>query len=347
MVESPTMMDAAVYYSADRIAIERLEVPTPDAGEALVKVAMCGICGSDLMTWYTDAKAPTVLGHEIVGHIAALGDQARAADRTLRVGDRVFVHHHAPCGLCHTCRRGFETLCTEFASNTLLNGGFAEYVHVPAELVRTEMIVLPDAISDEEGTCLEPLACCVRGVQRARITTGMSVVIIGLGPLGQLYLRTAIAAGARVVGVNRGRERRELAASSGARVSPAVAGDIRAQLDQDTPDVIVMCTTGPEALELAREVAGRGTVVQLFAPGGPGTSLPWSADELFFNEISVQASYSADSNDIRSALDLVAHGHVLLDGIVSDHFPLRDLREGMNLARSRGNVQKVVIDVGA
>lgn len=339
-------MKAAVYYSSTDTRIEDRPAPEAGPGEAVVEVTMCGICGSDLMDWYSDAKAPTVLGHEIVGRIAELGEGAHRADGPLSVGDRVFVHHHAPCGMCDLCRRGFETLCSSFAAPAVEPGGFAERVRIPATAVRTELLPLPDSVSDEGAACIEPLACCVRGVRRAAIRPRTRVVVIGLGQMGQLYTRAARAEGAEVVAVDPVESRRQLAAKCGAEPADAIADEIRTVSDGRVPEVVVLCTGAEPALALAGELVGKGSTLQLFAPARPGVGLPVSVNDVFFGEITVQATYSAGPGDTREALALLESGAVDVGNVVTHHFPLDRAAEAMAAAKAQADgAVKVVLDV--
>ncbi len=341
-------MRAAVYYRATDIRVEEVPDPVAGPGEAVVDITVCGLCGSDLMDWYSDAKAPTVLGHEIVGRVRSLGEGARPDDGDLEVGDRVFVHHHTPCGVCDICRRGFETLCSTFKSSALDPGGFAEQVRVPAAMVRREILVLPDHVTDEQAAFIEPLACCVRGVEKARIGPGDTVVVIGLGQMGQLYARAALARGARVVGSDPVAARRELVEAAGAVTlgENPTADELRAVFGDRGVGVVAMCTGAAAAQQLGCDVAERGTTIQIFAPARPGASLPIEPNKIFFNEITVQASYSADPGDIRDALRLLADGAVNVDDMVSHRFPLAETARAMDAARGKGDSMKVLIETG-
>ncbi|MFV0430232.1 MAG: zinc-binding dehydrogenase [Arachnia sp.] len=339
-------MKAAVYYNSTDTRLEEMADLEPGPGEALVEVSVCGLCGSDLMDWYSDAKAPTVLGHEIVGRVRALGLDASPEDGPLRVGDRVFVHHHSPCWMCDLCRRGFQTLCPGFKSSSVAPGGFAEQVLVPAALVKREVLVLPDRVTDEQAAFIEPLACCVRGVRRAAITPGARVAVVGLGQMGQLYVRAALAAGARVVAVDPLAERRDLASAVGAIT---IQGDptpeqIRAAAGGSPFHAVVMCTGAAPAQHLVADLAGAGSVVQMFAPAHPEDVFPLTINRLFFEEITLQATYSADSWDIRQALALVAEDRVSVAGMVTHRFGLASTQEAMDTARARSGAMKVLID---
>src|SRR3989440_3756929 len=185
-------MRAAMYYANDDVRIVDLPKPRIGPGEILVKVRASGICGSDVMEWYRKPKAPLVLGHEIAAEVVEVG---AGVDR-VRVGDRVFVSHHVPCGKCRYCLAGHETVCDTLRTTNFDPGGFAEFVRVPAINVTHGVFPLPKAISDDEGVFIEPLACVVRGQRLAGLRPGHTVVVIGSGVAGLLHVKLAKASGA-------------------------------------------------------------------------------------------------------------------------------------------------------
>src|SRR5438128_8851866 len=164
-------MLAVEYHANDDVRI--IELPTPEIGpgEILVQLRACGLCASDVMEWYMKPRAPIYPGHEPVGVIAAVGECVQP----FIIGQRVFVHHHVPCMVCHFCQRGSFSQCAAFRSTRLYPGGMAEYFRVPAPNVQLDVLPLPDTLSLEAATLIEPLACCVRGINGAANQLGDSV----------------------------------------------------------------------------------------------------------------------------------------------------------------------------
>ncbi|MBW2123433.1 MAG: alcohol dehydrogenase catalytic domain-containing protein, partial [Deltaproteobacteria bacterium] len=185
-------MRVAMYYSNDDVRLEEIPKPEIHPGEVLVRVEACGICGSDVMEWYRLGRAPLVQGHELAGEIVAVGPNVEGYRR----GDRVFAYHHVPCNTCHYCVRGHQTVCDTFRNTHLDPGGFAEYVRIPAINVDRGLYLLPEEVSFEEATFVEPLACVVRGQRLARMRPGDSVLVIGSGIVGLLQVQLARATGA-------------------------------------------------------------------------------------------------------------------------------------------------------
>lgn len=324
-------MRAAVYLGEGAVRIEEREVPRPGPGEVLVAMRACGICGSDLMQWYQDPKAPVVLGHEPVGVVVeSVGDDLPAA------GTRVFIHHHVPCGECEYCRRGHETLCDTFKATRIEPGGFSELILVPALNASLDLLPLPDHVSDEAATLIEPLACCVRGLDRARVDETTRLLVIGGGQMGLLIAEAALARGAEVTVAEPRADRRALATSLGARgVEPAAEA-------VGSPTVVMLATGAPAAWELALASADRGGIIQLFAPSGPGERRDFGVDDLFFRELEIQASYSAGPGDTRAALALIADGHISADKLITHRFPLEETEAALAAARSKEGIKVVV-----
>jgi L-iditol 2-dehydrogenase len=345
---------AAVYQPGGAVVLEERDVPAPGPGEVLVAMRACGICGSDLMRWYVEPRAPLVLGHEPVGEVVAAGEAVEAP--LPEVGARVFVHHHVPCGECELCRRGRDTLCETFKATRIHPGGFSERILVPAENAARDLLVVPETVSDAAATLIEPLACCVRGLRRAKVGRETRLLVIGGGQMGLLTALGGLAAGAKVAVAEPLAARRDLAEDLGASTidplatasdapqgaaSAATAHAIASALG-GRPTVVMLATGAAAAWELAISAADKGAVVQLFAPSGPGESRAFEVDDVFFRELELQASYSAGPHDTRFALQLIAGGAVPAERLVTHRFPLERTEEALAAARSREGVKVIV-----
>src|SRR3989338_5129692 len=184
-------MRVATYYNNQDIRIEEVSVPKIGEGELLLKVRAAGICGSDVTEWYRTKKMGKVLGHEIAGEVVEVGDGVVSYKK----GDRVAASHHVPCYQCHYCRLGNHTLCNTLKTTNFDPGGFSQLIRLPEINVRYGVYRLPDHVSYEEGTFIEPLACVVRGQRKANVRPGQTVLIIGSGISGLLHLLLARAKG--------------------------------------------------------------------------------------------------------------------------------------------------------
>lgn len=334
-------MRAAVYHGDGRLAVQDVPRPTVGAGELLVQVTACGLCGSDLMRWYQDPRAPVVLGHEPVGIVVEAG--AGAPDL---LGRRVAVHHHVPCMTCDLCRAGRHTLCDTFRRTRIDPGGLAEYLRVPAENARLDTLEIPDHLPDWAATLVEPLGCVVRGQRAAGVGAGRRVAVIGAGSMGLLQIMCARALGAAVVAAADLREeRRGPARVAGALVPDTAEADALRDALGRGADQVFVTTAHPAAIALGIEVAGPGGVVQLFAPPEPGTPVPVDLGAAWFREVSITATYSAGPLDTRDALAMLAAGDVNADLVVSHRLPLERAAEAYRLADSHEAV-KVVVEPG-
>jgi L-iditol 2-dehydrogenase len=335
---------AAMYYSRDDIRLVELPVPDVGPGEMLVQVKACGLCGSDLMEWYTREKAPTVLGHEPTGIVAEVGEGVL----DFVPGDRVFVHHHVPCFACHHCLRGHYTLCDTFKATHLDPGGFAEFVRVPALNVDRDVLKMPPDMSFIQGTLIEPVATCIRGIERARIGAADTVVIIGAGVTGLIHAQLARIYGAgRIVVTDYSAYRLEQARRMGADAALHADQDVDSALrtlnDGRLADVVIVTAGSISAMEQGMALAAGGATVLLFAPSSPTETLPISPHRLLFSEITVVSSYSCAPAETRQALRLIELGRVQVDGLVTHCFGLAELGEAMRLAAQAGASLKIVI----
>jgi len=326
------------------VGIVEMDVPVIGPGEILVRTRACGICTGDIMGWYMQRKAPLVFGHEPAGEIAAVGSGVD----DLRPGDRVFVHHHAPCFACRLCERGEYVQCAAWRSGKLVPGGMAEYFAVPAGQVRGDTLRLPEGVSFADAALVEPLACTVKSVRRAGIRGGERVIVIGLGIMGQLHVVLARHAGAKqVIGLDRVPFRLERARQLGAHdvvhvderdPSTAVA-DLTGG---DMADIVIVGPGSIEAMELGLGLAGRGATVVLFTASRPDDRLPIAPYDLYFREIRLVPSYSCGPNDTREALDLITRGVVRRSQVVTHEFPFDRVVEAYQTAATTLALKTIV-----
>lgn len=229
-------MKVAVYHNNHDVRVEDRRRPVPAAGEILVETKACGVCVADTMEWYLAPKAPLVLGHEPTGVIAELGDGVSG----FKVGDRVAVHHHVPCLICNHCRRGNYTMCSTFRSTHILPGGFSEFFTASKPHVDLDVLRLPDHISYEVGTLVEPLACVIHAIHQAKIQAGDKIILIGTGSMGLMFIQALKSGGSGIWSymscLNGGnRRRRNLALRSfwsPARISKKISIASRRSLEE-------------------------------------------------------------------------------------------------------------------
>ncbi len=260
-------MRVAMYYSNKDIRVEEMPKPKIGPGELLVRVEASGVCGSDVMEWYRIHKAPLVLGHEIAGEVVEVGEGVT----NYKVGDRVSASHHVPCNTCHYCLSGNHTACDTLRTTNFDPGGFAEFLRLPALNVDRGVYLLPDEVSFEEATFIEPLACVLRAQRRAQVEPGKTVLVLGSGIGGLLHIHLAGKLGAtRVIATDIDEARLRAAARFGADLALNAKEDIPARLREVNQgrlaDSIIVCTGAVTALQQAMECVERGGTILFFAP---------------------------------------------------------------------------------
>jgi len=328
-------MKKTILYSSRDIRVVEAPVPETGASDILVRVKVCGICTGELMDWYVNKKAPYTPGHEFVGVVARLGERVKG----FSVGDRVFVHHHAPCMECEYCRFGDYVHCDLWRVGGLEPGGFSEYVRVPEHIWRTDVLKVPDHVSDEDAALVEPLATSVKAVKRAQIVKGEPVLMVGLGFMGLLNYEVARVFGGDVWGVDINRERVNLVRER---------WGVRAYLPEDLKGMkfrkVFVNPGTPAAVLSGLDFVRKGGTLILFAPLPPGENVNLDFNRLYFDEISLVPSYSAGPDDTRIAMALIGEGKIKPSKYVSLRVPLSRIAEGFELAR-RPDVIKVMVYV--
>jgi L-iditol 2-dehydrogenase len=336
-------MRVAVYYKNDDVRLEERPIPKIGPGELLVKVIASGICGSDVMEWYRIQKAPLVLGHEIAGEIVEVGEGVMG----FKAGQRVFVSHHVPCGNCHHCRRGNHTVCDTLRSTNFDPGGFAEYIRVPQINVQNGTFILPDEMSFEEGTLIEPLACVVRGQEKVRL--GQSVLVIGSGISGILHVQLARVSGAsHIFATDINRYRLELARRFGAdaafRSDQDIPACIRDVNDGYLADLVVVCAGAPQAISQALQSVERGGTILFFAPLMPKQTFSIPIYELWRDGITLTASYAGSPADIAQAIELIRSRKINARDMITHRLGLAETGLGFQLVARAEDSLKVIIE---
>jgi L-iditol 2-dehydrogenase len=339
-------MRVAMYYNNRDIRIE--ELPRPEIGieEVLIRIEASGICGSDVMEWYRIHKAPLVLGHEIAGEIVEVGSRVEK----YRPGDRVAASHHVPCNTCHYCLSGHPTACDTLRRTNFYPGGFAEYVRLPAINVDRGIYPLPEGLSYEAATFIEPLACVLRAQQIARLSPGQTVLVLGSGLAGLLHIQLARSLGAgRIVATDLSPFRLEAARQLGANdvfpadhYTPALLQEVNGGF---LADLVLVCTGARQAQLQALASVERGGTILFFAPTDQGVTIPLSINDLFFrNDITLTTSYAGSPADHWRASQLIQAGILDLDRLITHRFPLAQTQEGFRLVAAAEASLKVIIE---
>ncbi len=338
-------MKVAMYYGQADIKIE--EIPTPKIGvdEVLVKMKACGICGSDLMHWYLKDRAPLVLGHEPAGIIVEKGNDVKNFD----VGDRVFVHHHVACLTCYYCLYGDYTLCEQFHNTHIEPGGFAEYFKVPAPNLQIDSLKIPERVSFEEATFIEPIGCCLKALKKCNIQTGNFVAIIGVGATGILHTALSkIYGAAKTIASDLIDYRLKMAKKFGADVTVNTKNEnldeiVKAETNGLGVDIAIVTAPSLEAYKSGLSICRKGGKLCVFAPTKPTEYLQISPRELFFSEIQIVPSYSTSHLETRLALKLITSGKLKVKDLITHRFKLIEAAEAFKTASESKESLKVII----
>jgi L-iditol 2-dehydrogenase len=338
-------MKAAVYYSQQDIRIE--ETLTPEIGEheVLVEMKACGICGSDLMDWYLKNRAPLVLGHEPAGIIVKAGSKVEEFD----AGHRVFVHHHVACLKCHYCKHGDYTLCKQFRETHIDPGGLAEYFRVPAPNLQMDTLKIPEILSFEEATLIEPVGCCIRALNKCSIQPDDTVAIIGAGSTGMIHTALSeIFGAAKTIVSDLIDYRLQLAKKFGADVivdpkNEELKAVVNAETDGMGADLVVVTAPSLEAYKSGLSICRKGGKLCVFAPTSPGKYLQISPKELFFSEIQIIPSYSTSHLETRKALELMKTGRLKVKQLITHRFRLADAAKAFKTALEDKESLKVIV----
>ena len=324
-------MLVAKYYNNKDVRLEEMPTPKIEAGEILVKVRASGICGTDVMEWYRIKKAPRILGHEIAGDIV------ESKSKKYKVGERVFVSHHVACNTCKYCLAGNHTACETLHKGNYDPGGYSEYVRVPQINVDRGVYVLPDHVTYEEGTMIEPLACVLRGQRIIGIGKDQTVLILGAGVSGLSNIQVAKFLGAHVIATDIDEFRLQRAKEFGAdkAVHANNVGNIKV-------DKVILCTGSYKAVEQAFNCIDRKGTILLFAIPDKNIEIP--TVDFWRNELTVTSSYGAAGYDLQEALDVISSRKIDVRPLITHKFPLAKIQEGFNLVANPKDSLKVVIE---
>jgi L-iditol 2-dehydrogenase len=340
-------MRAQVFYGPGDLRLEELPVPKPAVGELIVRVEAALTCGTDVKVLRRGhpvmiPHVPTVFGHELAGTVARVG--RGVAD--FREGDRVVAANSAPCGGCRFCRMHRENLCQDLL---FVNGAYGEYIALPPRLVAANVVRLSASLPARRAAFAEPLACALLGVERGRVACGMTVAVIGHGPLGCLLALVAAQRGARVILVGKHGWRLDQVRRLGIAecVDTTQVPDLAVVLRQATGgagiDVAIDATGRPEVWEQAIAAVGRGGTVVLFGGCAPGTTVRLDTRRAHYEELTLVGAFHHTPALIRQAVSLLESGSLVPDGLLTHTMALGQVREALGLM-DQGLALKILIE---
>lgn len=338
-------MQAAFYHGKGDLRLEEMPIPEISKGEILVRVRSSGICGSDVMHWYRAGRGPLVLGHEISGEIVSVGEGVTE----YRQGDRIAAAHHVPCNTCHYCRNGHHTVCDTLRKTNFYPGGFAGYLRLPQINVDRGIFRLPEGMTYDAATFIEPLACVYRGQRIAGMDMGKSVLVIGSGIAGLLHIQLARAFGAAViVATDIDPFRMGAAIRLGADHVFSATDDVPANLRRvnggRSADIVILTAGAVSAVRQAFDSVDRGGTILFFAPAAEGVSVPLPVNDLFWrNEITLTSSYAANYDEHMRAMELIRQKRVDVEAMITHRLPLSEIGRGFHLVEEAKESLKVII----
>jgi len=348
----PKTMRAGVYREKGIVRVEQVPVPEVRDQEVLIKVAACGICGTDIKKIFQRyVEPPQILGHELAGTVVAVGK----GTTKWKPGDRVMSFHHTPCGTCFYCQKRLFSQCKQYKTTGLTGGftpnggGFGEYVKAMPWVAERGIVALPDSVSFEEGTFIEPINTIAKAVQKARIVAGETVLILGCGPIGLQLLMVANLEGARLYTSDPLPERRAKSLTLGAieafdPVNGKLSEDVKARTDGRGADAVLVAVAHPSVVVEALAAARPGGRVLLFAANDPITKIEFPAAAVGIDEKEILGSYSAAVDIQQAAAELVLLRKLPVMEIVTHRFSLDRIQEALELAaRPTADSLKILI----
>ena len=337
-------MRVAMYYNNKDVRIQEMPIPEIDDNEILVKIIASGICGSDVMEWYRIKKAPLVLGHEISGIIETAGKNVK----NFKTGDRVFVSHHVPCMKCQYCLNNHHTSCETLHKTNFEPGGFSEYIRVPKINVELGTFKLPDNVSFEEGTFIEPVGTVVRAQILANLKENGTLLVIGSGISGLLHIKLAKSKGVKkIIAVDINEYRLDAAKKFGADYVINAREDVASKLKESNEgrlaDLVVVCTGALPAAKQALQCVDKGGAILFFAVPKPDEKLEIPINDFWKNETKIMTSYGAAPNDLKESLDLIKNKKINVNDMITHKLKFDEIQKGFQLVAEAKESLKVII----
>jgi L-iditol 2-dehydrogenase len=341
-------MQAAVLYGKEDVKVESVAIPKIGPHDVLVRVKAALTCGTDVKVYRRGYHArmivpPAVFGHELAGDIVTTGEKVTR----FKKGDRVVAGNSAPCGDCYYCQRDLENLCEDLLFN---NGAYAEFIRIPGRIVQKNLYRIPAHVDYPDAALAEPLACVLRGLEESNVRPGDTVVVIGLGPIGLMFVRMAKVFGARVIAI----ARRDVQLQDARRMGAAhivnlpetedPIGVVRGLTDGRGADVVIEAVGKPEVWNLAVQLLRKGGTVNFFGGCPNETRVELDTNLLHYSELTCKASFHHTPRLVKKALEAVTQGQICARDFVTDQAPLSSLKDVLRLLmNSSGRLKTAII----
>jgi L-iditol 2-dehydrogenase len=337
-------MTAAVLYGKRDVRIEQIPVPRVEAGEVLVRIKAALTCGTDLKVYRQGFHArmivpPSVFGHELAGIVEEVGD-------SFSPGMRVVAANSGPCNKCFYCQRHLANLCENLH---FINGAYAEFIKIPEPIVRQNLLILPDNVSFREAALVEPLACVLRAVEKTGIEEEDTVVVIGIGPIGLMFVQVLKSMGAKVVALGNRSSQLDMAKIMGAdhvvdsTHSNAVEQARKVTSGRRGADVVIEAVGSKETWQQAMGMVRRGGTINLFGGCPSGTHIPLDSTLIHYSEITIKANFHHTPRHIREALEAVHRGKIKAQNLITGEEHLSALGSVLERLLHRNGDLKIAI----
>ncbi|HYK91830.1 MAG TPA: zinc-binding dehydrogenase [Acidobacteriota bacterium] len=340
-------MTAAVLYGKRDVRIEQIPIPRIGPGEVLVRIKAALTCGTDLKVYRQGFHArmivpPAVFGHELAGIVEDVGEGVES----FTPGMRVVSANSGPCNECFFCERHLANLCEDLQ---FINGAYAEFIKIPARIVRQNLLILPDSLAFNEAALVEPLACVLRAIEETAIVEGDTVVVIGMGPIGLMFVQVLKSQGTKVIAVGKRPNQLALAARMGAdHVLDATHSNVVEQVRKITngrrgADVVIEAVGTTETWQQAMGMVRRGGTINLFGGCPSGTHIPLDTTLIHYSEITIKASFHHTPRHIREALESIHRGNLRARSLITGEERLTSLSNVLERLLNRNGDLKIAI----
>jgi len=340
-------MTAAVLYGKRDVRIEQIPIPRVEAGEVLVRIKAALTCGTDLKVYRQGFHArmivpPAVFGHELAGVVEEVGEGVES----FSPGMRVVSANSGPCNECFYCERHLANLCENLQ---FINGAYAEFIKIPESIVRQNLLILPDNVSYREAALVEPLACVLRAVEKTGIEEGDTVVVIGMGPIGLMFVQALKSLGVRVVALGNRSTQLTMAEVMGADfVIDSTKSNVVEQVRKITSgrrgaDVVIEAVGSKETWQQAMGMVRRGGTINLFGGCPSGTHIPLDSTLIHYSEITIKANFHHTPRHIREALDAIHRGKIKAHKLITGEEHLTALGSVLERLLNRNGDLKIAI----
>jgi len=332
----------SVIPAENKVVVQEVEKPTLKEGEILVKLKACGICGSDLEKVYGSyGMVSKRVGHELSGIVE------ESKNKKFKKNDRVFVHHHVPCYSCYYCKKEDYILCEIYQKSNVEPNGLAEFFLVPEHNIEKDGVIeIPDKMSFEEASMIEPLACCIKAVNKLNVKKDDNVVVIGAGPAGMLNILFLKSKGANVFSIEINDYRMNFAKKYCKKIINPQKEDAERIIRNETNDIgadaVIVAVSSPKAIEQAIKLVRKGGKVMIFGVPPKNSSINVDANHIFSNEISILTSGYASEKETNEALKLISSGKIDVKSLITHKFGINEAEKAFALAK-KGDGMKIVI----